>query len=88
MLMRPGKPPKELPLPDVLARELHGDGPYLRQVIRFFSEQSAGDRALIDAIRGDPSVQPSFYDGYKAQQAIDAACESHETGRRITVPVD
>jgi len=88
VLMRPGKPPKELPLPDVLAGEFQGDGPYLRQVIRFFSEQSAGDRALIDAIRGDPSSQPSFYDGYKAQQAIDAAFESYETGRRITIPDD
>jgi predicted dehydrogenase len=88
VLTRPGKPPKELPLPDVLASELQGDGPYFHRLLRFFAEQPAGDRALIDAIRGDPSTQPSFYDGYKAQQAIDAAFESHETGRRITMPDD
>jgi predicted dehydrogenase len=53
-----------------------------------FAEPSAGDRALIDAIGGDPSKQPTLYDGYKAQQAIDAAFESHETGRRVTIPDD
>lgn len=31
-----------------------------------------------------PSLQ-SFYDGYKAQQVIDAALTSHATGRAVAI---
>jgi hypothetical protein len=29
--------------------------------------------------------EPNLYDGYKIQQVIDAALESHQTGRRVTI---
>jgi predicted dehydrogenase len=51
-----------------------------------FRKQSAGCRAFIDAIIDDKSPGPTFYDGWRAQQVIDAALESYRTGRRVTVP--
>jgi predicted dehydrogenase len=40
---------------------------------------------FIDAILEDRPAAPSFYDGLKAQEVIDAAIESHERG--IWVPL-
>ncbi len=51
-----------------------------------FLYQSIGDRLFIDSILEDRPIQPSFYDGLKAQEVIDAALLSHETGRWITLP--
>jgi predicted dehydrogenase len=83
--MQPGEPPKELPLPDELAREFDQDKPFVRQTLQVFAEQSVGDRLFIDAILGAGNAQPSFRDGYRAQQVIDAAIASAESGRRITL---
>jgi predicted dehydrogenase len=40
---------------------------------------------FVDAILNDHPLQPSFYDGYKAQQVIQAALESNETGQAINI---
>lgn len=45
-----------------------------------FSQQSVGCRLFVDAIMENRLVSPSFYDGYKAQQVVDAALESHRSG--------
>jgi predicted dehydrogenase len=85
VLMRPGEPPREMPLPDDLAGEFDADKPHRQQLLQVFAEQPVGDRLFIDAILGTASEWPTFYDGYKAQQVVDAAFESQETGRRITI---
>ena len=41
-----------------------------------FSKQSVGDRAFIDAILRNEPVAPSLYDGFKAQEGMDAAIAS------------
>ena len=46
-----------------------------------FTKQSAGCRAFIDAILEKQFVSPSFYDGYKAQQAIEGAMNSHRLAK-------
>jgi predicted dehydrogenase len=46
---------------------------------------SFGARSFIDAILENRPVTPSFYDGYKAQQVIEAALESHKTGKWISI---
>ena len=84
-LMRPGEPRQELPLPDDLASEFDSDKPFVQQMLQVFAEQPVGDRLFIDAILGAASAQPSFYDGYRAQQVVDAAIESAETGRRVSL---
>ena len=50
-----------------------------------FTKQSAGCRAFIDAILENQLVSPSFYDGYKAQQVIEGAINSHRLAKWITI---
>lgn len=50
-----------------------------------FHKQSIGDRLFIDSILENRPIQPSFYDGLKAQEVIDAALKSHETGQWVTL---
>jgi predicted dehydrogenase len=50
-----------------------------------FTKQSAGARQFLDAILEDRPISPSFYDGYKAQQVIDAALESDRTGQAVAI---
>ena len=45
-----------------------------------FAKRSVGDRQFIDAIVEDRPAVPSFHDGLKAQEVIDAAIKSHEQG--------
>jgi predicted dehydrogenase len=49
---------------------------------------SVGDRAFIDAIVQDRPLTPSFYDGWKVQQVIEAAFAAHDQGCAVTVPGD
>ncbi len=50
-----------------------------------FTNQSVGDRLFIDGITKGKPVEPTFFDGWKAQQVIDATFASHEQGRWITI---
>jgi len=50
-----------------------------------FTNNSVGTRLFIDAILEDRPVEPNFYDGYKAQQVIDAALASHERGCAVSI---
>ncbi len=43
-------------------------------------------RQFIDAILDDKPIYPGLYEGYKVQQVIDAALESHRTGCRVLIP--
>jgi predicted dehydrogenase len=59
--------------------------PFITQLLPMFSQQSVGCRLFIDAILEQRSLVPSFYEGWKAQQGIDAALASHETEQWIAV---
>ena len=50
-----------------------------------FQKQAAGPRLFVDAILEDKPLSPDFYDGFKVQQIIDAALQSAETGRVVTI---
>jgi predicted dehydrogenase len=50
-----------------------------------FNQQSAGCRSFIDAILGDQPATPTFFDGYKTQQVMDAAIEAHRAGHWVTI---
>ncbi|MCB0122472.1 MAG: hypothetical protein KDE58_09530, partial [Caldilineaceae bacterium] len=54
------------------------------QSLKLFSKLPVGSRQFIDAIVADQPVSPNFHDGFKAQAVIDAAIESHRTGRWVT----
>jgi predicted dehydrogenase len=64
-----------------------GDNPPLGGLDFFapFTNQSVGDRLFIDGITKGKPVEPTFYDGWKAQQVIDATLASHDEGRWITI---
>ena len=49
---------------------------------------SVGDRAFVDAIVDDRPITPSFYDGWKVQQVIEAAFAAHEQGCAVAIPGD
>jgi predicted dehydrogenase len=51
-------------------------------------KHSVGDRAFIDAIVQDRPVTPSFYDGWKVQQVIEAAFAAHAQGCAVTITDD
>jgi predicted dehydrogenase len=51
-----------------------------------FHDQSIGPRLFVDAIVANRPVSPSFYDGLKAQEVIDAAFESHQSGCWVSLP--
>lgn len=79
---------QSLAVPETLWGNVDRSLPFDAQIDDLFCKQSVGGRQFIDAIRrGDP-ISPSFFDGLKAQQAIDAAIESHLTGRWVALPSD
>ena len=49
------------------------------------AQRPVGCRAWIDAIVENYPATPSFYDGWKAQQIIEAGLVSHQTGKWVTV---
>ena len=53
--------------------------------VEVFRRQSVGDRLFIDSIVEDRPVSPGLFDGWKAQEVIDAAVESHRAGRWVAV---
>jgi predicted dehydrogenase len=68
-----------LPVPD----DFWGDvdrSDFLSSFLSVFRKQSVGDRLFIDAILEGRQGSPSFHDGLKAQEVMDAAIESHEQG--------
>lgn len=69
--------------------ELWGDEtnspPLDMQFLAPFVNQSVGPRGFINAILEDRPVSPNFYDGWKAQEVVDAAIVSHEQGRWIAL---
>jgi predicted dehydrogenase len=85
VLMRPGEPPQEVPLPEELQNELDPNKPFRQQMGRVLAEQPVGARLFVDAILGSADARPSFIDGYKTMQVIDAAIESAESGRRVSI---
>lgn len=69
-----------LPVPDIL----WGDADRNDGWSVLFTN-STGARFFIDAIFENQPISPNFYDGWKAQQVIDAALESDRTGRWVSI---
>lgn len=51
----------------------------------FNDKPVVGPRLFVDAILNDEPLQPNFYDGYKAQQVIQAALESEKARKTINI---
>ena len=74
-----------LPVPDDLWGDVDRADFLSALVPGVFLKQSIGDRLFIDAILEDRQVSPSFYDGLKAQEVLDAATESHRSGSWVSL---
>jgi predicted dehydrogenase len=74
-----------LEIPDVLWHDADRTGSLIEQIFDLFKRQSVANRLFIDAILDDRPMNSTFYDGWKAQQVIDAAIASHEQGRWIAI---
>jgi predicted dehydrogenase len=76
-----------LEVPDELWRDVAvaETGSFLDRNFDVFRQQPVGHRLFIDAILENRPVPSNFYDGWKAQQVIDAAIASHEQGQWIAV---
>ena len=65
-----------LPIPD----RIWGDVVDRRDPLEWARGLPSIDRLLVDAIVNDRPMSPSFLDGLKAQEVVDAALASHERG--------
>ena len=74
-----------LALPPDLSGGVDLSRPLLEWAREYFLTQPVGDRAFLEAIVSGRPVAPSFYDGWQAQEVIDAALESSRTGRWATI---
>ena len=72
-----------LPVPDRIWGDVDKTAFFWDQLVEVFTRHPVGDRLFIDAILEDRPVTPSFYDGLRAQEVIDAAIASHESGRWV-----
>jgi len=69
-----------IPVPDRV--QVNSNPPDSRAVSNLLS---SGAQLFIDAIIEDKPITPNFIDGLKVQQVIEAAIQSHEQGRWITL---
>jgi predicted dehydrogenase len=74
-----------LDLPDALFAGVDRSQSLLGQCGTMLRSQPIGDRLFIDGILHDRPIEPSFYDGWKAQEVIEAALASSRTGQRATI---
>lgn len=72
---------ESLPVPDSFWGDVDKGNPW-----NVFDKQSVGDRQFIDAILKDQPISPNFYDGWKVQEVIDAAIESHRRSAWVSLP--
>jgi predicted dehydrogenase len=74
-----------LTIPDRFLEGVDMTQPFITQFVPMFAHQPIGDRLFIDAILEQRPVTPSFREGWKAQQVIDAAIASHKSGQWVAV---
>jgi predicted dehydrogenase len=79
---------QELAVPDELWGDVNRNQPPIGVILEACTKQPIGDRLFVDAILDDLPVCPTFYDGLKVQEVIDAAILSDREGRWVTLPVD
>jgi predicted dehydrogenase len=74
-----------LALPDDLFAGMDRSQPWPAQFAALFQSQPVGDRLFVEAILHDRAIEPSFYDGWKAQEILEAALQSERTGQRVSI---
>lgn len=86
LLLATGNDPfQPVPIPVEFARGMDLTQPPITQMAPLFTQHSVGGRLFVDAILAKRPLTPSFYEGWKAQQVIDAVLRSGESGQWVSV---
>jgi predicted dehydrogenase len=72
-------------IPDRFLTGIDLQQPLADQLLSMFTQQPIGCRLFVDGIVENHPVVPSLYDGWKAQQVIDAALAAHESGHWVAM---
>lgn len=75
-----------LPIPDHYLEGGNPNGPVMDVLRQVFTRQPASAWLFVASIVEDYQAEPSFADGLRAQEVIDAAITSHGEGRRVLLP--
>jgi predicted dehydrogenase len=84
-LAKGDEPFRPLPIPNRFLTGVDATQPFITQFLSMFTAQPIGCRLFIDVILENRPLVPSFYEGWKAQQAIDATIAAHERGHWMAV---
>ena len=76
---------QELALPHRASLEGGDHQPLPKPTFENVNPHVTGDHLFIDCILEDRPIVPSLYDGWRVQQVMAAAIESHRTGRWVAV---
>ena len=76
---------EDLPISAEFLAGAQPDASLGEQLETAFSNLSVGPRLFIDSILANQPIVPSFYDGVKTQEVIEAAFESARTGQRVAL---
>lgn len=84
-MARDDEPFQTLAIPERFLHGIDSEQPFMSQLVSMFSHQPIGARLFVDAILEKKTVAPSFYEGWRTQQVIDAAIASHKSGQWIPI---
>jgi predicted dehydrogenase len=56
------------------------------ELLELFRTESVGTRLFVDAVLGEAAEWPTFADGVRAQEVLDAAAAAHARGAWVRVP--
>lgn len=76
---------KDFQVLEIPANYLQDAQPDAGMVAAVMSNHLVGPRLFVDAILRDYQPEPSFAQGVKVQQVLDAAMTSHQTGQRVDI---
>jgi predicted dehydrogenase len=84
-LAKEGEPFQTVEIPAEYMDGIDRTQSFSSQQTAIFIHQRIGCSQFVDAILENKPAMPSFYDGWKAQQAIDAVLASHESGTWVRI---
>jgi predicted dehydrogenase len=84
-MAKEGEQFQTIEIPDAYMDGVDRTKSFISQHNDIYKHQRLGGSQFVDAILENRSAIPSFYDGWKAQQVIDAVLASHESGTWVRI---
>jgi predicted dehydrogenase len=76
---------RPIPLPEHLVGSIASIKSFDDQLSTLFTSHPVSGRLFIDSIVSNQPASPGFYDGWRVQQVVDAALQSHQRGCWVEV---